>query len=62
MQPSGGYLAAMSRRFRRFVEARLRAALTDTPVVFLTGARQTGKSTLAQAVARRPVTMRYVTF
>ena len=37
--------------YRRHVEDRLRAALGDTPVVFLSGARQTGKSTLAQRVA-----------
>jgi predicted AAA+ superfamily ATPase len=52
----------MPRRYRRFVEPRLRAALADTPVVFLTGARQTGKSTLAQTIARGPAGMRYVTF
>ena len=38
--------------YRRHVEDRLRAALGDTPVVFLSGARQTGKSTLAQRVAQ----------
>jgi uncharacterized protein len=32
---------------RRALEAPLRAALADTPVVMLVGARQTGKSTLA---------------
>lgn len=30
----------------------VRAALTDTPVVFLAGARQTGKTTLVRALAR----------
>lgn len=38
----------------RWLETRLHAALTDTPVVLLNGARQTGKSTLAQAVATAP--------
>ncbi|MCC7491229.1 MAG: ATP-binding protein [Fimbriimonadaceae bacterium] len=37
--------------YARHVEARLTAALADTPVVVLHGARQTGKSTLAQALA-----------
>lgn len=36
---------------RRNVQARLLRALGDTPVVLLNGARQTGKSTLAQALA-----------
>jgi len=37
--------------YRRFIEGRLRAALNDTRVVLLNGARQTGKSTIAQAIA-----------
>ena len=37
--------------YRRFIEKRLLAALADTRVVLLNGARQTGKSTLAQLVA-----------
>jgi len=37
--------------FRRQIERRLRAALGDARVVLLNGARQTGKSTLAQALA-----------
>jgi predicted AAA+ superfamily ATPase len=36
---------------RRNIESKLRAALADTPVVLLNGARQTGKSTLARSVA-----------
>jgi len=36
---------------RRFIEHRLVAALADTRVVLLHGARQTGKSTLAQRLA-----------
>lgn len=37
--------------YRRFIENRLHAALADTRVVLLNGARQTGKSTLVQQVA-----------
>ena len=37
---------------RRNVEDNVRAALADTPVVFLAGARQTGKTTLVKALAR----------
>ena len=37
---------------RRHIEDPLRRALTDTPVVLLNGARQTGKITLAQAMIR----------
>lgn len=37
--------------FRRNCEKRLRAALTDTPVVLLNGARQTGKSTMTRRLA-----------
>lgn len=47
--------------YPRHLRKRLDAALADTPVVLLSGARQTGKSTLAQAVAaHRRAT--YVTF
>ncbi len=35
---------------RRWIESELRAALADTPVVLLNGARQTGKTTLARQV------------
>jgi predicted AAA+ superfamily ATPase len=35
---------------KRALEGPLRAALSDTPVVMLVGARQTGKSTLAQSL------------
>jgi predicted AAA+ superfamily ATPase len=38
--------------YRRHIEPSLRAALSDTRVVLLNGARQTGKSTLAEALAR----------
>jgi len=36
---------------QRWLESRLQDALEDTPVVLLNGARQTGKSTLAQTCA-----------
>ncbi len=46
----------------RHIAAQLNAALLDTPVVVLNGARQTGKSTLAQALngvnAARPASLR----
>lgn len=37
-------------RYHRFIEARLRESLQDTPVVLIHGARQCGKTTLAQAL------------
>lgn len=39
--------------FPRHVEPLLAEALSGTPVVLLNGARQTGKSTLVQALATR---------
>lgn len=36
----------------RWLQARLADALADTPVVLLNGARQTGKSTLAEHYSR----------
>jgi predicted AAA+ superfamily ATPase len=45
----------------RHVTRPLLEALADTPVVFLSGARQTGKSTLVQALARAEHPARYVT-
>ncbi len=44
--PAGQY-------YDRFVERELRAALADTPVVALNGARQVGKSTLVRHLAER---------
>lgn len=38
--------------YPRLIEPRLTAALSDTPVVLLNGARQTGKTTLAASIAR----------
>lgn len=37
----------------RHIERSVRKALADTPVVLLNGARQTGKTTLARAIAKR---------
>jgi predicted AAA+ superfamily ATPase len=45
----------------RNVRAPLLAALSDTPVVFLSGARQVGKSTLARDVAESDHQARYLT-
>jgi len=39
--------------FRRNIENAIRQALADTPVVLLNGARQTGKTTLAQALSEK---------
>ena len=38
--------------YKRWLETNIREALLDTPVVLLHGARQTGKSTLAQQIGR----------
>ena len=38
---------------RRHIESAVLAALADTPVVLINGARQTGKTTLARMVAAR---------
>ncbi len=45
----------------RNVAERLRAALADSPVVLLNGARQTGKSTLVQWLAQSDYPARYLT-
>jgi len=45
----------------RFVTGPLQAALRDTPVVLLHGARQTGKSTLVQHIAATHHPSRYIT-
>lgn len=37
--------------YPRFLESAVREALSDTPVVVIQGARQVGKSTLAEFVA-----------
>src|SRR6478736_6487514 len=46
--PRRGEYVAM---YRRHIEPALHAALADTRVVLLNGARQTGKSTLAEELA-----------
>lgn len=46
---------------KRALEGPIRAALSDTPVVMLVGARQTGKSTLAKALVEHR-SVRYSTF
>jgi predicted AAA+ superfamily ATPase len=46
--------------YQRNIEAELRSALADTPVVLLNGARQTGKSTLAREFAQA-LSIPYVT-
>jgi predicted AAA+ superfamily ATPase len=50
-----------STMIERAVGRRLSTALEDTPAVFVAGARQTGKSTLVQAQARRAVGWTYRT-
>lgn len=46
---------------RRGIESQLGAALSDTPVVFLQGARQTGKTTLVQSLVENRAEARYFT-
>jgi predicted AAA+ superfamily ATPase len=46
---SGEYFAVL----QRHIESAIEQAMSDTPVVLLNGARQTGKTTLAQAIADR---------
>src|SRR5262245_16450316 len=48
--------------YKRFLRPPLLAALADTPVIFLNGARQTGKSTLVRELAESEHPARYVTF
>lgn len=47
--------------YKRNIFNSILQALADTPVVFLRGARQTGKSTLVRAIADGPHHARYVT-
>jgi len=48
---------------RRNITQKLLDALTDTPVVLITGARQTGKSTLVQAITSlNHITRQYISF
>jgi hypothetical protein len=48
--------------YKRVLRPQLLAALEDTPVVFLNGARQTGKSTLVKEIAESEHPARYITF
>lgn len=48
--------------FRRNLSDRVLTALADRPVVFLQGARQSGKSTLARQIMRSGFDARYLTF
>ncbi len=47
--------------YKRHITSFVLNALRDTPVVFLNGARQTGKSTLVQQLAANPHPARYLT-
>jgi predicted AAA+ superfamily ATPase len=48
-------------RFSRHITDKLLEALSDTPVVSLIGARQTGKSTLVQSLAQKHYPAQYLT-
>ena len=52
---------ASTKLVRRNLEDSVRAGLSDTPVVMLTGPRQSGKSTLAQELVRAGVLASYTT-
>lgn len=47
--------------FRRFSEDLIQTAMSDTPVVLLNGARQTGKTTLVQLIAGKLKQSTYLT-
>jgi len=47
--------------FPRNITLKIIEALADTPVVMLNGARQTGKSTLAESLISKSHIERYVT-
>ena len=46
----------------RHIRSKLLKALEVSPVVFLNGPRQAGKSTLVQAIAQKEYPAEYVTF
>lgn len=48
--------------YRRNIEQHIKTALKDTPVVFLNGARQTGKTTLVQKIVQDSPSATYLTF
>ncbi len=47
--------------YRRNIELHINTALKDTPVVFVSGARQTGKTTLVRKIARDLPSATYLT-
>ena len=47
--------------FPRYISSQVKAALEDSPVILLHGARQTGKSTLVQNLASGEYPARYIT-
>jgi uncharacterized protein len=57
-QPLNGYNSTM---IKRNITSRLLDALSDTPVVLLNGARQTGKSTLVKTITEHSHPARYIT-
>ena len=56
-QPASGYIHTM---IKRNITNRILQALSDTRVVFLNGARQTGKSTLCRNLAQTDFPAQYV--
>jgi uncharacterized protein len=58
IQPDNGYNSPM---IKRNITQNLLDALADTPVVLINGARQTGKSTLVQAISEKTHPARYIT-
>jgi uncharacterized protein len=48
--------------YRRIITPSLLAALQDSPVVLVCGARQVGKTTLVQQISARSHAARYVSF
>lgn len=55
-QPLIGYILTM---FKRYLVSRVEEALTDTPVIFINGARQCGKSTLAKQLISKSYPAKY---
>ncbi len=47
---------------QRKIKTKLLEALTDSPVVLIHGARQTGKSTLVKHIAETDYPAKYLTF
>lgn len=47
--------------YKRFLSESVRAGLSDTPVVFIRGARQTGKTTLAREIVSSKHKANYIT-